>query len=195
MQACPRCKWVDPRSALYTAYHDNEWGVPVRDEARMVEMFLLETFQAGLSWITILKKREAFRAAFDGFDAEKIAAYGEEKIAALLQDAGVIRCRRKIEGAIANARAVLDIRREFGSFCAYVWRFTNGETIVNRNECIQTTSPLSDAMTADMKARGMRYVGSVTIYSFLQAVGVVNDHETNCFRHPDFAKKQAEKRA
>lgn len=183
MEEMPRCYWVNPQNELYCAYHDREWGTPIRDDPAMYELFLLETFQAGLSWITILKKREAFRRAFDGFDAAKVAAYGEEKIQSLLQDASIIRCRAKIEGAIHNAKIVLELKREFGSFCAYIWSFSGNKTVFRRDSGFITTSPLSDAMSADMKRRGMRYVGSVTIYSYLQAAGVINDHEKGCFRY------------
>ena len=183
MENKPRCMWVNPQNELYCAYHDAEWGTPIRDDADMYALFLLETFQAGLSWITILRKREAFRRAFDGFDPAKVAAYGEEKVNALLQDAGIIRCRGKIEGAIQNAKVVLEIQKEFGSFCAYIWSFSGGKTIFRKDGGFITTSPLSDAVSADMKRRGMRYVGSVTIYSYLQAAGIVNDHEKGCYRY------------
>ena len=169
--------------SLYCSYHDEEWGTPIHDDESMYALFLLELFQAGLSWITLLKKREAFRAAFDGFDVNKIARYDEEKILSLLQDPGIIRSRNKIEGAICNARAVLEIQREFGSFCNYLWNFSDGKVVLNPNEGFRTTSPLSDRITADMKRRGMKYAGSVTIYSFLQAAGIVNDHEQTCFRY------------
>lgn len=187
-----RCIWVDPKNELYCAYHDAEWGTPIRNDAAMYELFLLETFQAGLSWITILKKREAFRAAFDGFDPEKVALYGEEKVAGLLQDAGIIRCRGKIEGAIQNAKIVLELKKEFSSFCAYIWGFTGGKVVFQKNGAYRTTSAVSDAMSADMKRRGMRYVGSVTIYSFLQAAGVVNDHERACFRYRELRAQVGE---
>ncbi len=187
-----RCAWVDESNVLYCEYHDREWGVPLRDEQRFYELFLLETFQAGLSWLTILKKREGFRKAFDGFDAEKIACYDQEKIDALLTDPGIIRCRRKIEGAIVNARAVLDIRREFGSFCGYIWSFAGGKPVCSEDDVPRSTSPLSDRISAELKRRGMRYVGSVTVYSFLQAAGVVNDHEKTCFRRAELACREGE---
>ncbi len=177
-----RCVWA--QGELLERYHDTEWGRPVRDDQKLYEMFLLEAFQAGLSWRVILSKRENFRRAFDGFDAQRIAAYGEEKIAALLQDAGIVRCRRKIEGAITNARCFLEVQREFGSFARYLDGFTGGRAAVNTTDVLPATSELSDRMAKDLKARGMRYMGSVTLYSFLQAVGVVNDHETGCFCHP-----------
>ncbi|ADL03696.1 DNA-3-methyladenine glycosylase I [Lacrimispora saccharolytica] len=176
-----RCFWVDESSPVYVKYHDEEWGVPVYDDKKLYEMFLLETFQAGLSWITILRKREAFREAFDGFDAEKVASYGEEKIRDLMENAGIIRNRRKMDAAVKNARVFLEIQREFGSFSEYLWGFTNNEILVNQDDCFQVKTELSDRVSKDMKKRGMAFVGSVTIYSYLQAVGVVNDHELSCF--------------
>lgn len=178
-----RCAWGEHPSML--AYHDTEWGRPARDDATLYEMLLLEAFQAGLSWRTILNKREAFREAFDGFDPQRVAAYDETKIQALLQNAGIIRSRGKIEGAIRNAQVFLEIQREFGSFSAYLWGYAEGLPVVNQTDAFATTSPLSDAMSADLRKRGMRYMGSVTLYSYLQAVGVVNDHETGCFCHDE----------
>lgn len=188
MEPKKRCYWVNPQNELYCRYHDEEWGTPIRDDQTMYELFLLETFQAGLSWITILRKREAFRAAFDGFDVKKVAAYGEEKIGQLLQDAAIIRSRGKIAGAIANAKIVLELQKEFGSFCNYLWSFSDGKVVVQKSGGYRTTSPISDRMSADMKKRGMRYVGSVTIYSFLQAAGLVNDHEKGCYRYDELIR-------
>ncbi len=188
METKKRCYWVNPQNELYCRYHDEEWGTPIRDDQTMYELFLLETFQAGLSWITILRKREAFRAAFDGFDVKKVAAYGEEKINLLLQDAAIIRSRGKIAGAIANAKIVLELQNEFGSFCNYLWSFSDGRVVVQKSGGYRTTSPISDRMSADMKKRGMRYVGSVTIYSFLQAAGLVNDHEKGCYRYDELIR-------
>ena len=189
-----RCLWVNEQNELYCAYHDSEWGTPIYDDGPMYELFLLELFQAGLSWITLLKKREAFRAAFDDFDVQKIAFYGEDKVQSLLQDAGIIRCRGKIEAAIGNARAVMEIQKEYGSFCTYLWSFSNGKILCNTAETHRTTSPLSDRIAADMKRRGMRYAGSVTIYSFLQAAGIVNDHDKDCFRYKELIESaEAEK--
>ena len=176
----PRCTWA--KSPLMQAYHDTEWGVPTRDDGRLYEMLLLEAFQAGLSWQVILSKRENFRRAFDGFDPHKIAAYGEDKVGELLKDAGIVRCRRKIEAAVINARCFLEIQRQFGSFANYLYSFTGGQAQLIGGEA-RTTSPLSDAIARDLKRRGMRYMGSVTVYSYLQAVGVVNDHEPGCFLH------------
>lgn len=177
-----RCAWA--KGELMEAYHDSEWGVQTLDEQKLYELFLLEAFQAGLSWYIILKKRENFRKAFDGFDVNKIAGYGEDKIAELLGDAGIIRSRGKIEGAINNARCFLDIQKEFGSFAAYLYHFTDGKPVLNLTDEMKTTTTLSDTMSLDMKKRGMKYMGSVTLYSYLQAVGVVNDHDTTCFCHP-----------
>ncbi len=178
-----RCSWVDETSDIYIRYHDDEWGVPVYEDEKLFEMLLLECFQAGLSWITILKKREAFRKAFDGFDREKIAAYGEDKVEALMQDAGIIRNQRKIQAAVLIAGVFGEIQKEFGSFSAYIWGFTNGEIVRNQDGVPKTTTELSDRVSKDLKRRGMRFVGSVTIYSYLQAVGVVDDHEPGCWKH------------
>lgn len=179
-----RCPWsgTDP---LYVRYHDEEWGSPVHDEHRHFEFLLLETMQAGLSWRTILYKRENFRAAFDNFDCEKVAGYGEAKVEALLGDAGIIRNRAKIQGAVRNAKAFMATAAEFGSFDAYIWSWTGGEPVLNRWETmaeIPTSSPLSDRVAADMKRRGFAYVGTTTIYAHLQAIGIINDHLTSCFR-------------
>ena len=176
-----RCFWVDLSSPVYIEYHDNEWGIPVYDDEKLYEMFLLETFQAGLSWITILKKREFFREAFDGFDVKKIAAYGTEKVEDLMQNPKIIRNRGKITAAVQNAAIFMDIQKEYGSFSRYLWGFTDGKIIINQADTIPVKSELSDRISKDLKKRGMRYVGSVTIYSYLQAVGVVNDHDKNCF--------------
>ena len=187
-----RCFWVNENSALYCAYHDEEWGTPIHDDQSMYALFLLELFQAGLSWITLLKKRDAFAAAFDGFDVEKIAAYDEAKIAELLQNAGIIRSRGKIEAAISNAKIVLELRREFGSFCNYLWSFSGGKVVLSPDGQPRATSPLSDRISADMKKRGMRYAGSVTIHSFLQAAGIVNEHEESCYRYSELMQAGGE---
>lgn len=174
-----RCGWA--KGELMRRYHDTEWGIETRDDQKLYEMLLLEAFQAGLSWHVILSKRENFRRAFDDFDATKIAAYDENKIRSLLEDAGIVRCRRKIEGAIQNARCFLDIQKEFGSFAAYLYGFSDGKVIHNLTGQVLTTSPVSDALSKDLRKRGMKYMGSVTVYSYLQAVGMVNDHEPWCF--------------
>lgn len=179
-----RCRWADPNSELYIAYHDQEWGKPEHDDRKLFEMLLLEGFQAGLSWITILKKREAFRRAFDGFDPATVSQYGPEKLEALMSDPGIVRNRRKIEASVVNASVFLDIQREFGSFDRYLWGFTQGRVVLNTDDAVRASSDLSDHISADLRRRGMKFVGSVIIYSFLQAVGVVNDHETGCWLYP-----------
>lgn len=176
-----RCSWVDENSTIYKDYHDHEWGKPVYDDEKLYEMFLLETFQAGLSWITILKKRESFKIAFDNFDVNKIAKYDENKIKQLMENKDIIRNKRKIEAAIKNAKIFIEIQNEFGSFSKYLWGFTNYQIIKNQDDMIKTTSVLSDEISKDLKKRKMSFVGSVTIYSYLQAVGVVDDHEKGCF--------------
>jgi len=181
LQRCPWCG-TDP---LYLSYHDKEWGSPVHDEGLHFEFLLLETMQAGLSWRCVLGKREAFRQAFDGFDAGKVAAYTGAKIESLLQNQGIIRNRKKIEGAVKNAKAFLRTAEEFGSFDAYIWSWTCGKPLVNRwrsMDEVPARSPLSDALAADMKKRGYSFVGSTTLYAHLQAIGVINDHLLHCFR-------------
>ncbi|MAN59967.1 MAG: DNA-3-methyladenine glycosylase I [Flavobacteriaceae bacterium] len=182
-----RCPWCgdDP---LYVAYHDTEWGVPVRDDATLFEFLLLETFQAGLSWITILRKREHFRKAFDAFDYRKIARYDDTKIAALLENPGIIRNRLKIHSAVSNARAFLDIQREFGNFSTYIWNFVKGSPIQNSWDTmaeVPANTKLSDTISKDLKKRGFKFVGSTVIYAHMQATGMVNDHLTDCFRHSE----------
>lgn len=182
--APPRCPWCgeDPP---YVAYHDQEWGQPLHDEAKHFEFLLLETMQAGLSWRTILGKREGFRAAFDHFDWMKIARYDDRKIAELLENPGIIRNKAKILGAVKNAQAFGRIREEYGSFDAYIWSWTDGQPVINRWTSLSqlpVKTELSDRVSADMKARGFAYVGSTTIYAHLQAIGVINDHLMGCFR-------------
>jgi DNA-3-methyladenine glycosylase I len=179
-----RCTWcgTDP---LYVAYHDDEWGVPEHDDRRLFEMLILEGAQAGLSWITILRKREAYRRAFDRFDAKKIARYDRKKIAALMNDPGIVRNRLKIESTVSNAQAYLEAQREFGSFDAYIWSFVGGRPIVNRPKPGAppvATTPESDAMSKALKKRGFRFVGSTICYAFMQATGMVDDHVEGCFR-------------
>ena len=174
-----RCAWA--RGELMEAYHDHEWGRPVRDDARLYEMLLLEGFQAGLSWYIVLSKREAFRRAFSGFDPEAVAAYGDADVARLLADPTIVRNRLKVLGTVTNARVFLAIQKEFGSFSRYLWGFAPDGPIVSREDVFPTRTPLSDAVSADLKKRGMKFVGSVTIYSYLQSIGIVNDHEQKCF--------------
>ncbi|MBE0537823.1 MAG: DNA-3-methyladenine glycosylase I [Phycisphaerae bacterium] len=180
-----RCDWPGS-NALMLAYHDTEWGVPAHDDRTLLEFLLLDNAQAGLSWSTILNKRENYRRAFDHFDAEKIARYDEGKIAALLSDPGIVRNRLKVASAVSNARAFLAVRSEFGSFDAYVWGFVGGRTIRNAWETLQdipATSPESDALSKDLKRRGFKFVGSTICYAFMQATGLVNDHLVSCFRY------------
>ena len=180
-----RCGWCvgDP---LYEAYHDKEWGVPVKDDHQLFEFLILETFQAGLSWITILRKRENFRKAFDFFDYRKIANYNDNKISELLKDAGIIRNKLKINATVSNANAFIEVQKEYGSFSKYIWNFVNGKPIKNAlknyKEAPENT-PLSDEINKDLKKRGFKFVGSTVIYAHMQATGMVNDHETSCFRY------------
>lgn len=182
-----RCSWVTDNK-LYQQYHDQEWGVPVNDDQLMFEFLLLESFQAGLSWFTILQKRENFRRAFEGFNYLKIREYGPPEVERLMADAGIIRNRQKIMAAINNARRFSEIQAENGSFCQYFWKFTDGKTIQNHWHLpaqVPATTQLSDSMSADLKKRGMKFVGSTTIYAHMQACGMVNDHQTSCFRHKE----------
>ena len=173
-----RCFWANPKNELYIEYHDREWGVPVRNDKRLFEMLLLESFQAGLSWECILNKRENFRRAFDSFDLDKVCSYGQDKIEELCRDSGIVRNRRKINAAVENARIFREIIGECGSFSNYLWNWTGGEVIHQRG-C--TSSPLSDAISADLKKRGMKFVGTTIIYAYLQAVGIIESHEDGCF--------------
>ncbi|MCE2613334.1 DNA-3-methyladenine glycosylase I [Flavobacteriaceae bacterium D16] len=182
-----KCGWClgDP---LYEKYHDEEWGVPVKDDQTLFEFLILETFQAGLSWITVLRKRENFRNAFDQFNYHKIARYDESKIATLLQDAGIIRNRLKVRATVSNAQAFLKVQDEFGSFSKYMWNFVAGKPIRNQLEDYRSgpaTTPLSDAISKDLKIRGFKFVGSTVVYAHMQATGMVNDHETSCFRYEE----------
>ena len=181
----PRCPWAgdDP---LYQDYHDREWGVPLHDERRHFEMLILEGFQAGLSWLTILKKRENFRAAFDNFDPAKVATYGPDKIEALMNEAGIVRNRRKIEAAKANAKAFLAIQKEFGSFDNYIWSFVEHKPVQHaykKLSDVPASDETSKAISKDLKRRGMNFVGPTIIYAHMQAIGMVNDHLTSCPRH------------
>lgn len=181
-----RCPWCgdDP---LYLAYHDHEWGRPVHDDRGLFEFLLLEGAQAGLSWITILKKRENYRAAFDGFNAARIARYTPARLEKLLTNPGIVRNRLKLASAVGNARAYLDVQDAFGSFDAYLWDYVGGKPVVHRPRSMQDVparTPLSDRISKDLRTRGFRFVGSTIVYAYLQAVGVVNDHLTSCFRHP-----------
>ncbi len=180
-----KCGWClgDP---LYEAYHDKEWGVPIFDDDALFEFLILETFQAGLSWITVLKKRENFRKAFDNFDYTTIAKYKQDKIDELLEDAGIIRNKLKIKATVSNAKAFMEVQKEFGTFSKYIWGFTNGKTIKNSLKNYKNApanTPLSDTISKDLKKRGFKFVGSTVVYAHMQATGMVNDHEVNCFRY------------
>jgi len=180
-----RCGWC-AGDALYEAYHDQEWGVPVKDDATLFEFLILETFQAGLSWITILRKRENFRKAFDNFNYKKISQYDEAKITSLLQDAGIVRNKLKVRAAITNAQAFLEVQKEFGSFSTYFWSFVDGKPIKNSFKNYKdapANTEISDAISIDLKKRGFKFVGSTVIYAHIQAMGLVNDHEIDCFRY------------
>lgn len=178
-----RCFWVDEKSEIYIKYHDEEWGAPKYDDRELFELLILEGFQAGLSWITVLKKREAFRAAFDNFDVKKVAAYDDKKIEELRANKDIIRNLSKIKCAVKNAQIFIQIQKEYGSFSKYIWGFTNNQVIYNNSDKIQVSTPLSDKISKDLQKRGMKYVGTVIIYSYLQAIGVVNDHDKDCFLH------------
>ncbi len=185
-----RCQWCgsDP---LYVQYHDEEWGVPVWDDARIFEFLILEGAQAGLSWITILKKREGYRALFDNFDANKVARYSDAKLEKILLDARIVRNRLKVFGARKNARAFLAVQEEYGSFSDYIWRFVDGQPIQNRWKSlaeVPATSPESDTLSKDLKKRGFTFVGSTIMYAHMQAMGMVNDHTTDCFRYRECRK-------
>ncbi len=181
-----RCGWVPKDKAVYLKYHDEEWGVPIHDDRKLFEFLVLESFQAGLSWLTVLNKRESFRKAFDNFDAEKVAYYDDDKVERLMSDKGIIRNRLKISAAVNNARIFLQLQEEFGSFDNYIWQFVEGKPIVNAYKNwkdIPTKTEISDIMSKDMGQRGFKFRGSTICYAFMQAVGMFNDHETSCFRY------------
>jgi DNA-3-methyladenine glycosylase I len=182
-----RCAWAGD-TPLYCAYHDEEWGVPLHDDRRLFEFLILEGAQAGLSWITILKKRAEYRAAFDDFDAARIAGYGADKIQSLLQNPGIVRNRLKVESAVVNAREFLKVQEEFGGFDEFIWRFVDGRPKQNAWKDISkipAQTAESDAMSRELKRRGFKFVGSTICYAFMQATGMVNDHTTNCFRYKE----------
>lgn len=182
-----RCSWSlsDP---IYVDYHDLEWGVPVREDQKQFEFLVLESAQAGLSWLTILKRREGYRRLYAGFDPEQVARFDESRITTMLQDPGIIRNRKKIEASINNAQRFLEIQNQYGSFCNYIWGFVNGKPLVNHFKemaDIPASTPLSDKLAKDMKQRGFRFIGSTILYAHLQATGLVNDHILDCFRHKE----------
>lgn len=179
-----RCSWVDLENEQYVRYHDDEWGVLVVEDRKLFEFLVLESFQAGLSWSCILKKREAFRRAMDNFDPVLISRYDEAKVIELLQNKEIIRNRRKIEAAIINASIFLEIQKEWGSFSRYIWHFTDGQ-VVYFDGVVRAMSPLSDEVSKDLQKRGMKFVGTIIIYSYLQAIGIINDHERCCFKYQE----------
>lgn len=180
-----RCNWGKSleTSDVYQEYHDNQWGEPVYEDRLLFEMLVLESFHVGLSWLIVLKKRAAFKKAFDDFDAVKIITYDDQKIAELLDNKEIIRHKGKIHATISNAQAYLNVKEEFGSFSNYIWSFTDNEIRYNIDDEFHTTNELSDRVTKDLKKRGFKFLGSVTVYSYLEAVGVMNHHSTNCFKH------------
>lgn len=175
-----RCKWVNLKNKIYVDYHDNEWGKEEHEDRMLFELLILEGFQAGLSWECVLNKREYFREAFDNFDYIKISKYDCKKINELLNNQNIIRNKLKVNAAITNAKVFIEIQKEFGSFDKYIWRFTNSKVIKNMDDNLKTTSNLSDEISKDLKNRGMKFVGSTIIYSYLQAIGIIDDHELNC---------------
>jgi len=180
-----RCPWLDTTKPDYVAYHDNEWGVPVHDDKKMFEFLVLESAQAGLSWYTILKKREGYRKLFANFDVTKVAKFTSDDVERLMLDASIIRNRLKIEAAINNAKRFIEIQNEFGSFTKFIWSYVDNNTIVNNINSIEdyvATSPISGALAKDLKKRGFKFLGSTTLYSHLQATGLINDHSNDCFR-------------
>lgn len=181
-----RCDWAGTSSETYIRYHDDEWGVPVWDDAKQFEFLVLESAQAGLSWSTILNKRDGYRRAFAGFDAAKVARFSDKRVAKILQDPGIVRNRLKVNAAVNNARRFLEVQDEFDGFCNYIWRFVQGRPLQNRFQAqsdVPATSPESDALSKDLKQRGFKFVGSTIIYAHMQATGMVNDHLVGCFRH------------
>ena len=190
-RAKPRCSWAPAGKPLYLAYHDEQWGVPVHDDRTLFEMLILEGAQAGLSWETILNKRDAYRRAFDRFDPRKVARYDARKVRSLLADPGIVRNRLKIAAAIQNARAFLAVQKEFGSFDAYIWRFVGGKPKQNawsHHREIPARTAESDAMSKDLRKHGFRFVGSTICYAYMQAVGMVNDHVVSCFRYKEIRR-------
>lgn len=187
-----RCAWVPPDNELYASYHDEEWGVPQHDEHRLFEKIVLEGAQAGLSWVTILKKRENYRAAFDDFDPEKVAAYDDAKVAELLANPGIVRHKLKIASAVKNARVFLAMQQEFGGFDAWLWKWVEGEPLQPGRKTladVPASTPVSDALAKELKKRGMSFVGSTTMYALMQACGLVNDHTADCFRYSELGGK------
>jgi len=190
-----RCEWVKGGNELYYDYHDNEWGVPVHDDQELFEFLTLEAAQAGLSWATVLNKREGYRKAFDNFEVEKVAQYDEKKIAQLLENPEIIRNKLKVNATVINAGRILEMQKEFGSFDAYIWQFSGGETIVNqwkKMSDVPAKTAESDAMSKDLKKRGFKFIGTTICYAFMQATGMVNDHTTDCFCY-DLCREKSNK--
>ncbi len=188
-----RCPWCGKNDELYIKYHDEEWGVPVHDDIKHFEFLILEINQAGLSWKTVLNKRENFKKAYDNFDPQRVARYDDQKITQLLNNAGIIRNRRKIEASINNAKRLLEIQTEFGSFDSYIWKFVNCKPVMNswkRGLDIPSSTTLSDTITSDLKRRGFKFIGSTIIYAHLQATGIINDHIVDCFRYEQLASPE-----
>lgn len=177
-----RCGWVNMKNPLYIQYHDTEWGVPQHSDQKLFELLMLEGFQAGLSWECVLNKREHFCRVYDGFDPERVSRYDDEKIQQLLTDPGIIRNRLKVQASVTNAKVFLEIQKDFGSFDTYIWAFTDGK-VIRESYDIRTTSPLSDRISKNLKKRGMKFVGSTVIYSYLQAIGIIDGHGSECDRH------------
>lgn len=182
-----RCSWVNLNNPLYISYHDNEWGIPVYEDTKLFEMLLLESFQAGLSWECVLNKRESFKKAFDNFDYEKISKYDDNKVNELIKNKNIIRNKRKITSTIKNAKIFMEIQKEYKTFSNYIWHFTKDNVIYEYNK---TTSPLSDEISKDLYSRGMRFVGSTIIYSYLQAIGIINSHDKNCFLYKNLKESK-----
>lgn len=180
-----RCFWVDEKSEIYVKYHDKEWGNPKFDDRDLLELLILEGFQAGLSWLTVLKKRQAFRVEYENFDVEKVANFDEKKIAKMLANKEIIRSEQKIRASILNAKIFMKIQKEFCSFSDYIWGFTGHKVVYNSDGKVIVSNELSDKISKDLKKRGMKYVGTVIVYSYLQAIGVVNDHDKECFLHKE----------
>ncbi len=181
-----RCRWAEGVNLTYTEYHDNEWGVPVWDDRKQFEFLILEGAQAGLSWSTILNKRDGYRRLFADFDPQKVARFTDKRVQKILLDASIVRNRLKVQSAVSNAKAFLKVQQEFGTFCEYIWGFVDGHPIQNRfrkDADVPATSPQSDALSKDLKQRGFKFVGSTIVYAHMQATGMVNDHVTQCFRH------------
>lgn len=191
MRRQTRCGWCDVNHEIYVHYHDYEWGVPLTDERRLFEMLILEGMQAGLSWLTILKKRQNFQRAMDNFDCQTVARYTEDDLVRLLGDSGIIRNRRKLEAAVKNAEVVLQLRQEYGSFARYLWKYVDYRPIQNSfvdSSEVPAKTELSAQISKDLRKRGMNFVGPTIVYAFMQAIGMVNDHETGCFRHQQCAE-------